>query len=67
MYIQIPKFGIIKEQNLEIKRDVSIIYGYNNSGKTTLLKTIHGAFDNDLMASFLQKENGRMSVYIPLQ
>ena len=65
MYIQIPKFGIIKEQNLEIKWDVSIIYGYNNSGKTTLLKTIHEAFDNDLMASFLQKEDGRMSVYIP--
>lgn len=65
MNIQIPKSGIIKEQRIKISKDVSIIYGYNNSGKTTLLKAIDIVFHNKLMENFLLSRTVEMEIYIP--
>ena len=53
MYIQISETGVIKRQKVDIDSDVSIIYGYNNSGKTTLLKALDQAFANRQMEKFI--------------
>ena len=53
MDIQIPETGVIKKQKVEINSDVSIIYGYNNSGKTTLLKALDQIFANRQMEQFI--------------
>lgn len=65
MDILIPETGIIKEQNINIQRDVSIIYGYNNSGKTTFLKVLDKMFYSKLMESYLSNTESAISVFIP--
>lgn len=65
MKIQIPEKGIIKKQMMDIQKDVSIIYGYNNSGKTTLLFTIMNAFYSWMVEKFISGESTDMLVYIP--
>ena len=53
MQVQIPQTGVIKKQQLDIDKEVSIIYGYNNSGKTTILKVLDSVFHNRLMENFI--------------
>lgn len=65
MDIQIPETGVIKKQKVEIDSDVSIIYGYNNSGKTTLLKALDQIFANRQMEQFILGQSGEQAVYIP--
>lgn len=65
MLIQIPKTGVIKKQKFDIGKDVSIIYGYNNSGKTTILKALDHAFHNRLMEQFILGRSGELAIYIP--
>ena len=65
MDIQIPETGVIKKQKIEINSDVSIIYGYNNSGKTTLLKVLDQIFANRQMEQFILGQSGDSAVYIP--
>ena len=65
MDIQIPETGVIKKQKVEINSDVSIIYGYNNSGKTTLLKALDQIFANRQMEQFILGQSGDPAVYIP--
>lgn len=65
MNILIPETGIVKEQNINIQKDVSIIYGYNNSGKTTFLKVLNKVFYNRLMESYLSDTESEISVFIP--
>jgi len=65
MDIQIPETGVIKKQKVEINSDVSIIYGYNNSGKTTLLKALDKIFANRQMEQFILGQSGDPAVYIP--
>ena len=55
MLIQIPQTGVIKKQKFDIGEDVSIIYGYNNSGKTTILKVLDDAFRNRLMENSMEQ------------
>ena len=57
--------GIIREQELELSDDVTIVYGHNNCGKTTLLKQINEALDRCAMDSFLNGEDYVISNYIP--
>ncbi len=65
MLIQIPETGIIKKQKFDIGKDVSIIYGYNNCGKTTVLKALDHAFQSRLMEQFIIEEDGELAIYIP--
>ncbi len=65
MEIQIPQVNVIKQQRMTIDKDVSIIYGYNNSGKTSILKAIYTSLETALLTSFLSGGDGQRSVYIP--
>lgn len=65
MQLQISEMGIIKKQVLDIQKDISIIYGYNNSGKTTLLLAIMNTFYSYMMENFISGENTNMLIYIP--
>ncbi len=65
MVIQIPQTGVIKKQTFAIRKDVSIIYGYNNCGKTTMLKALDYAFHNQLMERFILGQAGDLAIYIP--
>lgn len=65
MQIQIPETGVIKKQKVDLGKDVSIIYGYNNSGKTTILKALDRAFQNRLMECFISGKKGELAIYIP--
>ena len=42
--IKINNFGKLKNQEIEFKNGINVIYGENESGKTTLLKFITGMF-----------------------
>lgn len=65
MSIQIPATGVIRKQKVDIGKDVSIIYGYNNCGKTTILKAIDNAFRSKLMEKFILGQTGDLAIYIP--
>ena len=65
MLIQIPQTGVIKKQRFHISEDASIIYGYNNCGKTTILKAIDDVFRNRLMEKFILGQAGELAIYIP--
>ncbi len=65
MLIQIPQTGVIKKQKFDIGKDVSILYGYNNCGKTTILKALDQVFHSRLMERFIQGEAGDIAIYIP--
>lgn len=65
MLVQIPETGVIKKQKFDIGKDVSIIYGYNNCGKTTILKALDQVFSSRMMEKFLSGENGEIDIYIP--
>lgn len=65
MLVKIPETGIIKKQEFTIKKDVSIIYGYNNCGKTTILKALDQAFQNEVMQQFIFGTVRDLAIYIP--
>ncbi len=65
MKIQIPATGIVKEQTFCTDKSVSIIYGYNNHGKTTILKAISQVLSQKLMEDFIFGGFSVLSVYIP--
>lgn len=65
MRIQIPKNGIVKAQNLDIKKEISIIYGFNNSGKTTILKTLNSQLSDKLRQAFWSGAGSEIPLYIP--
>lgn len=65
MEIQIPESGMVKKQKVELDKDVSIIYGYNNSGKTTLLRAIDNVFRSKAMVNFVLTQSAEIAVYIP--
>lgn len=65
LVVKIPMTGMIKEQCMNIDKEVVIIYGYNNSGKTSFLNAVNQVFYNRLLENFLRKEEGELSVYIP--
>lgn len=63
--IEIEEQGIIKFQTITISKEVSLIYGYNNCGKTTLLKDINNYFDKQLQRSILEEKESLLSLYLP--
>ena len=65
MEIRIPENGVIKEQTINIEKEVSIIYGYNNSGKTSFLRVLNEVMYSNLLTQFILEQKSEMSVYIP--
>ncbi len=65
MTIQIPAAGIVKEQTFCTDKRVSIIYGYNNHGKTTILRTISQVLCQRVTEDFIFGRDFVLSVYIP--
>lgn len=65
MKIFVAKAGVIEEQVVELDNDVTIIYGYNNSGKTTILKAINNAISKKVMEGFIQGKDEELSLYMP--
>lgn len=64
MQINIKESNVIQEQDFYISDHVSIIYGYNNSGKTTVLKSIAKALCNKIKETYFN--NGSiLYTYIP--
>lgn len=65
MRISVAKTGIIKEQIVDVDNDVTIIYGYNNSGKTTILRAINEAISKNVMENFIKGTDTEFSLYMP--
>lgn len=65
MNVEIEETNILKKQTFEIFDEVSIIYGYNNSGKTTILKAINKAQYEIIKENYFNKQLSDISLYIP--
>lgn len=65
MLVKIPETGVIGKQEFDIKQDVSIIYGYNNCGKTTILRALDQAFQYEIMRQFIYGMVRDLAIYIP--
>lgn len=63
--VRLPGGGVVRQQEVRLSRDVTIVYGHNNCGKTTLLKQINEAFDRLAMDNFLNGKDYMLSNYIP--
>lgn len=63
--IKIEELGVVKSQPITLFKEVSLIYGYNNCGKTTLLKLINEQFDKQLQRSILNEKECVLSLYLP--
>lgn len=65
MIFKIDSNGIIKEQNIEISESIMGIYGYNNSGKTTLLKELDKIVDEQNIKCVVNGGEYIRSLFIP--
>ncbi len=69
MKISLPKQGMINEQEIELSGDVTIIYGLNNCGKTSVLKLMDRFLDRQTIMKLFHNEIGEClnapSLYIP--
>ncbi len=69
MKITLPKQGMIKEQEIEISGGVTLIYGLNNCGKTSVLKLMDRFLDRQLIIKIFYELMGESfnlpSLYIP--
>lgn len=65
MRLKLDAFGVIEEQEIVLSKDVGIIYGYNNCGKTTLLKMINEQFDRICIEAIFHDGKYVPSIYIP--
>ena len=54
---------MILEQVISFQNDVSIIYGVNNCGKTTLLKQINLQLDKRLRRSVIDEKEVQISFF----
>lgn len=61
----VSKTGVIEEQIVELDNDVTIIYGYNNSGKTTILRVINDAISKKAKEGFIIGKDEELSLYMP--
>lgn len=64
MQINIKESNVIREQDFYISDHVSIIYGYNNSGKTTVLKSIEKALCDKIKENYFNNDS-ILYTYIP--
>lgn len=63
--VRLPGGGVIQEQEINLSDDVTIVYGHNNCGKTTLLKQINEVLDRSVIDNFLNGTDYVLSNYIP--
>lgn len=63
--VKLPGRGVIRGQEISLSDDVTIVYGCNNCGKTTLLKQINDVLDRRAMDNFLEGTGCVISNYIP--
>lgn len=63
--IQIEAQGVVQSQVIALPREVSLIYGYNNCGKTTLLRGINEYFDKQLQRSIIDGKETPLSLFLP--
>lgn len=63
--IKIEEKGIIKEQIVSLQDEVSIIYGLNNGGKTTLLKLLNAQMDKAARRSIIEDSEFELSLFLP--
>lgn len=65
MKITLQGQGVIETQELDLSDDVMIIYGYNNCGKTTMLKLINQFCDRQAIENLFLEKDYQLSMYIP--
>lgn len=65
MTLNLPETGVIKQQAMQLSDDVVIIYGYNNCGKTSILKLITQLYDKQALEDFFHGQPFTLSLYIP--
>lgn len=63
--VRLPGGGVIQKQEINLSDDVTIVYGHNNCGKTTMLKQINEVLDRSVMDNFLNGTGYVLSNYIP--
>ena len=65
MVFKLSDSGIIRKQNIEISESIMGIYGYNNSGKTTLLKELDKIIDEHNIKCIVNEGEYIRSLFIP--
>ena len=65
MVFNLKENGVIKQQSIEITETMIGIYGYNNSGKTTILKELDKTIDTENMRYIVDEREYIRSLFIP--
>ena len=65
MVFELEENDIIKKQSIEITETMMGIYGYNNSGKTTILKELDKIIDKENWRCIINEGNYIRSLFIP--
>ena len=65
MKFEIEENNVIKKQNIEVTETMIGIYGYNNSGKTTILKELDKVIDKQNRKYIVNEGEYVRSLYIP--
>ncbi len=65
MIFEIEENNVIKKQNIEVTETMIGIYGYNNSGKTTILKELDKVIDKKNRGCIVNEGEYVRSLYIP--
>lgn len=65
MIFEIEGNDVIKKQNIEISETMMGIYGYNNSGKTTILKELDKIIDKENRRCIVNEGEYIRSLFIP--
>ncbi len=63
--IYLDEMDIIKEQELELNKQVTIIYGLNNSGKTKLLNQINSVIINNYKDVYFSDQSEQQFTFLP--
>ena len=65
MIFEIEENDVIQKQNIEITETMIGIYGYNNSGKTTILKELDKIIDRKNMGCIVNESEYIRALFIP--
>ena len=65
MQIKISGNEVLLEQDLSLESKISIIYGENNSGKTSLLRSISNYYSEESKRDFFSRNEKKYWNYIP--
>lgn len=65
MVFKLRESGVVHKQDIEITKTMMGIYGYNNSGKTTILKELDKIIDEENMKCILDEGEYTRGLFIP--